>query len=221
MDKETLTETVEETRRLLAEGDPLGALSWSGETVARFHARWGEAVREKALSAPHLRDLLFATDNHIRILFTQSLYPDIFTTAIVALAQATSDEAFSPGKENPDETERHITAGRMLLLADALAALMRHVESNPPTPGSPEADHLSAMVIESASILYAAYREVLSHSPSNPDLQEVYAMLRQLQPAGAIRSSVNIAGKDTPAEDIGAYLGDLLGRALAIGWLND
>lgn len=221
MDSENLSEIVEETRRLLSEGDPLGALSWSGEAVARFHARWGEAVREKTPSAALLRDLLFATDNHIRILFTQNLYTDIFTTAIVALAQATADETFTPHKENPDDVERHIAAGRMLLLADALAALMRHVEANPPAPESPEADHLSAMVIETASILYDAYREVLADSPDNPDLHEVYAMLRQLQPAGAIRSAVNIAGKETPVDDTGAYLGDLLGRALAIGWLKD
>lgn len=221
MSNPSLAETVEETRRLLSEGDPLGALSWSGEAVARFHAQWGNAVREKRPSAAELRDMLFAADNHIRILFTQNLFTDIFTTAAVALAQATADPAFATSKPNPDETERHIDGGRMLLLADALAALMRHVEANPPQPSSPEADHLSAMVIETASLLYEAYRQTMSHSPGNPDLHDVYSMLSQLQPSGAIRSSLTVAGNNIPASDTGAILGDILGRALALGWLND
>lgn len=218
---ESLYQIVETTRDLLSQGCFQEAASYSGEAVARLHSRWNVALHSGEPSAMLLADTLFAVDNHLRVLFTQNLYSDIFSTAIVALAQAVSDPSFSPTATEATEESKLVADGRMLLLADAVSALTRYVESNPPAPDSPDAEHLSTMIMISASLLFGSYRQVNSLSPTNPDLPEIYSMLRQFREMGAIATTINIQGSPVDISDIGALLGDLLGRALALGWLND
>lgn len=218
---ETLATIVATTRDFLTQGSLQEAASYSGEAVARLHERWSSCLREHTPSAAALADTLFAVDNHLRVLFTSGMFTEIFSTAIVALAQAAIDPSFSPHATNADDATRLVADGRMLLLADAVSALTRYVEDNPPLPDSPEAAHMSAMLTITASLLFDAYRQVNSQSPANPDLPEVYTLLRQFQEMGAIATTIDIQGIPTPISDIGSLLGDLLGRALALGWIGD
>ncbi len=220
-DIETLQDIVNTTRQLLADECFQEAASYSGEAVACMHSRWNNALRGNQPSSMLLADTLFAVDNHLRVLFTRNMFTDIFTTAIVALAQATVDESFSPLISNPTPQSVLVAQGRMLLLADAVSALTRYVESNPPEPQSHEADHLSNMLLITASLLYGAYTQVKEQAPDNPELPEIYSLLRQFQQMGAIATSIDIKGTPTQLTEIGPLLGDLLGRSIALNWLND
>lgn len=220
----TLAEIVDETRRLIESGDMVSAMSFSGQAVAQLNNQLAGSGTDKAKSGRLLADLLFAVDNHVRILFTQEMFSEVFTTVTVALSQ--SLVAQSNGVAADCATvSGHIDEATMLLLADALAALLNMVESNPPQPQTVEADHLSALLLATASLLYHAYKRVLKSAPSNPDLHDVYQMLSRIQPLGAIRAGIDINGKsvnvDDNADNQGEIYGDMLGRAVAMGWFTE
>lgn len=215
---ESLDQIVATTRAMMAEGRCDDAARYSGEAVARLHQSVAQARFNHAATSMQLADMLFAIDNHLRVLFTQSLYTDIFTTAIVALAQSLADVA---AINDDDSLKIDVNSACMLLMGDALSALIGFTQSAPPVPDSPEADYLSNMLVESASLLFVAYNKIKAANPDNPELPAVYDLLNQLLPLGAIRSTVVIADKEIPAEDAGALLGDLLGRAMALGWFAD
>lgn len=208
---ETTAEIIDNTRYLLSTGDFEEAARQSGEAVARAHSRWGEAVNSSLPSTTLLVELFDLLDNHLKVLITQGLYTEIFTTSMVALAQSTSDPSFESDEVAPS---------RMLLLADAVVALIHYANSVPMDPDSPQAEHLANMIIETSSLLFNVYKRV-NEMGENEHVKDIYDMLYDLKEHNALRSTVMISGNEVPIEDSSAVIGDLLGRALAMGWIND
>lgn len=217
--KSIVEDVVAETRRLLADGDYAQAVAYSGEEFAKLHGRWAAAGSDVDAAAPLMLDMLLVADNHLRVLFTGRLFTEIFSTAMVTMGRTLMTDL--PDAESLRPTVLRIQSARMLIVADALTALMNYVEMDPPKPSSPEAQHLSALLAETASMLYNYYNKVKSDSPDDPELPEIYALLNQLMPLGAIRTAVVINNTEVPTSDTNAMIGDMLGRVLALGWLTD
>ena len=212
MSRPSLIEIADTTRRFIAEGDIQAALSYSGEQLALLHSLWGNEVRAGRPAQSLLAEMLLALDNHARVLISQGLFTDAYTTSIVALAQAI-------GSTKHDDV--NVVRAEMTVLSVATVALMQYVEATPPSDETASA-HLSAMIVETASLLYHKYKAVMADDPQCPALPDIYSLLKQLLSMGAVTDgSVKIGDRDVPVSDQGAILGDLLGRALALGWLAD
>ncbi len=188
-------------------GDIDLATRLSADLFAEYDRQWTEARNANLPTADILLRDNIAGVRHCEALLAGGHEAEAWSTLLLMLLRDAIDTSQS---SQLDQVE----LDQLLLATKTFLSLSERIN-----PDDSEATtHASAILTLLASRLYNQYRRL--NGTGNPNLDEAYTLLMQLRDINAIcYPNVAINGAEVSVDDKAAIMGDIVGRARAMGWL--
>lgn len=185
------------------------AVRMSGKMLAAADSRWSKLRNENAPRDAELTQMMACGVCHADLLFRAGAYADAYSVAVALMLPPTLDD-------RTGQNALAILALTVIALMSlqTLAADMPHDEHN--------AAHMPVAINYLASLCYAYYRLSAQPSPESVWHGRAYPFLRDAASEGMVSTpTVSVNGRQEDPARPGNIVGDLVGRSVALGLMQE